>query len=178
MQSSSKKITEEYFPISRSLLGSGPWDQVIDLCPDDAGPEALPETLRLQGANLGLPEFLSELAWLEWNLHLVASKEIKRQPGIGRIEVNPSLQVIQVPWKGLAEILKSTKNSSPSFPPSPCPLRPVDKSRNDCVGTTAVPARTDTRPRATTPHYETGSLISFLYPQSRHGGISLRHGWE
>jgi len=76
----------------------------------------LPETLMFHRADLGLPEFLSELARLEWNFRQIASSEIKSQPVFDRIKVNPSLQLIQVCWKGLPEILKSVKNSSSAVP--------------------------------------------------------------
>ena len=116
MHSPNKKIIEECYPTCRSLFETGVWDRIIDLCPDGAGPETLPETLMLHRAGLGLPEFLPELARLEWNFHQIASSEIKIQPVIDRIKVNPSLQLIQVCWKGLPEIFRLTRNSSSLIP--------------------------------------------------------------
>ncbi|MGA2959736.1 MAG: hypothetical protein ABSF48_28980, partial [Thermodesulfobacteriota bacterium] len=116
MYPSGKKFIEEYYPRCRSLLETGAWDRVIGLHPDDSEPGTLPETLMFHRADLGLPEFLSELARLEWNFRQIASSEIKSQPVFDRIKVNPSLQLIQVCWKGLPEILKSVKNSSSAVP--------------------------------------------------------------
>lgn len=107
---------EEYYPRCRSLLEIGTWDRIIGLHPDTSGPQGLPETLTLHRSDLGLPEFLPELALLEWNFHRIASSEVEIQPVIGRIKVNPSLQLIQVCWKGLSEIFKSMKNSSSAVP--------------------------------------------------------------
>ena len=117
MHSSNRKLIEEYYPACRRLLQSGAWDRIVRAHPDDSRPETFPETLTLGRADLGLPEFLPELARLEWNFREVASGETKIQPEIDRIKVNPSVRLIQVPWKGLPEILKTAGNSHPTFPP-------------------------------------------------------------
>ena len=118
MHSTSKKVMEEYYPRCRSLLEIGAWDRIIGLHPDESGPETLPETLMVHRADLDLPEFLPELARLEWNFHQIASNEIKIQPGIEQIKVNPTLQLFQVCWKGLPGIFKSPRNSPSAFPMS------------------------------------------------------------
>ncbi len=117
MHSSNRKLIEEHYPACRRLLQSGAWDRIVRAHPDDSRPETFPETLTLGRADIGLPEFLPELARLEWNFREVASGETKIQPEIDRIKVNPSVRLIQVPWKGLPEILKTAGNSHPTFPP-------------------------------------------------------------
>jgi len=108
---SSSKIIEEYYPRCRSLLDRETWDRVMELHP--SRPEALPEALRLHRADLGLPAFLPELALLEWNFHQIASGDIAIQPGIDRVKVNPTLELLQVSWKGLPQFFKPMGGPSP-----------------------------------------------------------------
>ena len=116
MQSPKKKIIEEYYPRCRSLLDRETWDRVMELHPHDSRPEALPETLALHRADLGLPEFFPDLARLEWNFYQITSGKFETRPGVDRVQVNPALQLVQVSWRGLPEIFKSTRNSSSLSP--------------------------------------------------------------
>ncbi len=109
---------EAVYPACRSTVESDTWNRIIAACAADLEPETLPNTLALQMGDLGLPDFLPELARLEWTLTKVATGRIKVSREVDRLGVNPTVQLLKLPWKNLTSVL-TFKDTSSSLTPEP-----------------------------------------------------------
>ena len=61
------------FSASRSHMGPETWENLLKLCALAQGPEELPGILARHAAGLGLPDYLPELARLEWAVNEASS---------------------------------------------------------------------------------------------------------
>jgi len=112
----SKKNFEKIYRACRSILGLDTWDRFLGVCVAEAGPETFPDTLALYMNSLGLPQFLPELARLEWHLHQTNSNKIELPLEIGRLCVNPTVRLLQLSWKNLPSILNPQREASSVTP--------------------------------------------------------------
>ncbi|PLX46945.1 MAG: selenobiotic family peptide radical SAM maturase [Desulfobulbaceae bacterium] len=71
----------------------------------DMGDQELPDWLACHAGEYGLPPFLSELARLETLVDTMAEDEYDLTPPTKARVVNPSLQMVQFPWRNLVAIL-------------------------------------------------------------------------
>ncbi|MGD2124684.1 MAG: thio(seleno)oxazole modification radical SAM maturase SbtM [Desulfobacteraceae bacterium] len=101
---SSKDIIERVFPMCRSMLDSSTWEGMLEACEGKPQPESFPKTLALHLGDLGLPDFLPELARLELTFHAVTAKVVDTPPEFSELIVNPTLQLLQLSFKNLASI--------------------------------------------------------------------------
>jgi selenobiotic family peptide radical SAM maturase len=115
---SSEKELEKVYLACRSTVDSDTWGGIIAACAEGLDPETLPNVLRLHTGDLGLPDFLPELARLEWAVHKVKDTEIEIPAEVDQLGVNPTVQLLQLSWKNLCSILNS-ENDSPLQKPEP-----------------------------------------------------------
>ena len=115
---SSEKELEKIYLASRSIVGSDTWSDIIASCPEGIEPERLPDELALQLGASGLPEFLPELARLEWAVHTAKTGKLESIREVDRRSLNPTVQLLQLSWKNLCSVLNSN-SESPSANPEP-----------------------------------------------------------
>lgn len=116
MHPENKKNFEKIYRACRSVLGFDTWDRFLGVCVAEERPETFPDTLALYMINLGLPQFLPELARLEWNLHQTNSNKIEFPLEIGQLCVNPTVRLLQLSWKNLPLILRPQRETSSVTP--------------------------------------------------------------
>jgi selenobiotic family peptide radical SAM maturase len=94
-----KAARADPFPICRALIGPRAWPRLLKACGGMARPESLPARLAEMKARPGAPDFLPELARLEWTRYEV-SKGIKPAANeTGRFEINPTLALLPLSWR-------------------------------------------------------------------------------
>lgn len=89
------------YPACRSFLDIDAWTNLMAECGENLEPEAFPNVTRRQKDNLGLPDFLTDLARLEWALYFAATSDMEIPSGVENLTVNPSLQILELAWKNL-----------------------------------------------------------------------------
>jgi selenobiotic family peptide radical SAM maturase len=99
------KQLENIYPTCHSILDSDVWDRIMASSASTAEPETLPDLFALHTDELGLPGFLPDLARLEWIVHKVNTGKTGISSEVAKLEVNPTLQLLQLAWKNLALIL-------------------------------------------------------------------------
>jgi len=112
----SRIMLEMVYPGSRAIVDSDTWERIIDACAHDPEPEAFPNLMMLQRDEFRLPEYLAELARLEWTLYQVktAGPEIPSQ--VDQLILNPTLQLLQLSWKNLPALLNGEHRTSEKEP--------------------------------------------------------------
>ena len=112
----SEKELDKIYLASRSIVGSHTWSEIIESCAEGIEPKRLPDELALQLGDLGLPEFLPELARLEWAVHTAKNGEFEIIKEVDRRRLNPTVQLLQLSWKNLCSVLNSKSESPPGDP--------------------------------------------------------------
>ena len=107
MTSSSEEELGKIYLASRSTVDTDTWNGIIASCAEGLEPERLPDELALQMGDSGLPDFLPDLARLEWAVHTVKNGEIEIPVAVEQLGVNPTVQLLQLSWKNLCSILNS-----------------------------------------------------------------------
>lgn len=111
----------EIFPACRRLLSGPQWQDFLDLLPPAANLAELAELL-VDPALLvpGVPLLLPDLARLELALYRVGQESPVLLTMVARRMVNPSLQLLQVAWSGLPNLL-GEKGANVADQPVPQP---------------------------------------------------------
>jgi len=108
---------DRIFNASRSCAAPEAWDKLkLETCVSSGGPEDFPKVLEKYAAFLGLPDFLPELARLEWTINQAASPEATYRLPVSRLAVNPTLCLLRFSWKHLPEFLGSKDRGSCRHP--------------------------------------------------------------
>lgn len=116
MSQEKRSILEKIFTTTRSYVGPEAWEHLLGVRGTTDEPESLPGNLLHHAAPLGLPDFLPELARLEWIVHQAGSSQDTVPPPASRLSVNPTLQLIRFPWKRLPELLGSQDHGPAPYP--------------------------------------------------------------
>jgi len=107
-----KKNFEKIYRTCRSILGLDTWNRFLGVCVAEEGPETFPDTLALYMINLKFPQFLPELARLEWNLHQMNSNEYENPSEVGEVCINPTIRLLRLSWKNLPALLDPQRDTS------------------------------------------------------------------
>jgi selenobiotic family peptide radical SAM maturase len=91
------------YPRCRALLDPGTWHQIISRTDLDRKPENFSEIIMSCALRMRLPEFLAELARLEWNISQVKQKDISMPDTPEEIAINPTLLLLEMQWKNLVD---------------------------------------------------------------------------
>ena len=92
------------------------WEQILNQIPTEPAPAAFSKTLAAYKQEFDLPDFLSELAGLEWKLRQAVSRKSKIPSKVERLSINPTLQLHRVSWKHLSSLLMAEGNISSRTP--------------------------------------------------------------
>ena len=99
----SKSDLAAIYPRCRTLLDHDTWQQIVSSPDLYCKPENFPQSIRSYDPRAGLPEFLSELARLEWSIFTVKEGNICISDAPEEMAINPTLLVLDLQWKNLAD---------------------------------------------------------------------------
>ena len=105
-------MIEEYYPACRSFLDHTTWKKITALCADDTFVRTFPDTLLLRKGELGLPDFLPELARLESVLNHIKLTHTQIPADVDSLTINPTLQLLLLLYKNLLSLLKAERDPS------------------------------------------------------------------
>lgn len=101
-----EKELDEYFPVSRSLLGPEIWNRVLENKPGEKIPaETLPEIMAERIRALGISDFFCDLVRVEGSLRALDLRCPQVLHRVDHMTVNPTLQLLKVSWRNLPAIL-------------------------------------------------------------------------
>ena len=103
---------EEVYPACRRMLDPKIWARIVQDCREDSRPDSIIKSIEQLGKDAKLPGFLRDLAKLEWALYEVSNQKIEFPKKVDQLQVNPTLQLLQVSWSHLPSILKGTHGKS------------------------------------------------------------------
>ena len=98
---------ETIFSTCRRILGSTSWGRVLAAVDKNSPTESFPDTLVSLAACIDLPDYIADLARLEWILHRKKRESGCADAQLTTISVNPTLQMVPVGWKHLTAIIRS-----------------------------------------------------------------------
>jgi selenobiotic family peptide radical SAM maturase len=101
------------YPRCRMLIGPDIWQQIISSHDLDHNPENFPEVIVSYNLYSHLPEFLPELAHLEWSVSQVEEKSISIPGDQEDNAINPTLLLRELQWKNLANDVGSPSAQAP-----------------------------------------------------------------
>ncbi|HUH66823.1 MAG TPA: thio(seleno)oxazole modification radical SAM maturase SbtM, partial [Syntrophales bacterium] len=99
----SKSDLAAIYPRCRTLLDHETWQQIVSSPDLYCKPENFPQSIRSYDPRAGLPEFLSELARLEWSIFTVKERNIPISDDLEEMAINPTLLVLELQWKNLVD---------------------------------------------------------------------------
>src|SRR3989304_5047913 len=108
-------IIDHAYPVCRSFISPDTWTRMIRKCGEMPDPETLQHMLEQTGVH-GLPEFLPELARLEWTVRRILNSDLEIPGEISQMRVNPTIQLIRLTWKNLTFHLNSEEHTSHPAP--------------------------------------------------------------
>jgi selenobiotic family peptide radical SAM maturase len=87
------------FPVCRALIGPKAWPRLLRVCGGLTRPESLPDRMAALKDGHAAPDFLPELARLEWARHEVSKAMAPAANESGRFEINPTLDLLALTWR-------------------------------------------------------------------------------
>ncbi|HDZ76978.1 MAG TPA: selenobiotic family peptide radical SAM maturase [Candidatus Omnitrophica bacterium] len=88
------------YPLSRSITGRNNWHHFLKSNNVSLKPQSLPGKLNTYLKKLRLPQFLPELAKLEWSIYKTSTLNIKTTYSSGgKFQLNPTLGISHLNWK-------------------------------------------------------------------------------
>lgn len=84
------------------LLGPNLWQQIVSGRDLHSQPESFSEVIGSYGSHAKIPEFLPELARLEWGISQAKGKSIALPDDQKDLAINPTLLLHELQWKNLA----------------------------------------------------------------------------
>ena len=104
--SSPHQDIEAVYPVCQLFLDLDMWDQIATVCTADHKPERVPDLLEQHVGKTGAAAFLPALARLEWGLHQVATREERMPVHVDQLMLNPTIQMLQLPWRNLPLLIR------------------------------------------------------------------------
>ena len=99
MAGSNMKSLEKIYPLCRSFLSGTVWGSLLSETESKIRPADLPRLIAERAGSTGFPDFLPDLALLEWTRHKVSTAGVVFPREVKRLELNPTLEVIHLDWK-------------------------------------------------------------------------------
>lgn len=104
-QSTLQQGIEAIYPVCRLLLDTSIWDQIATAYAADPKPEMVLDLVEGHAGKSGVAAFLPALARLELALHQVQMGEEGVPSHVDRLTLNPTIQVLQLPWRNLPTLI-------------------------------------------------------------------------
>ena len=105
---------EALYPACKFFLKKEVWERILGLISDN--PETFPDFLAHGMEEFELPEFLGDLARLEWNYRQIRPKAPEISKDIRHLQINPTVHLLQLGWKNLPALLSHTRESPAIIP--------------------------------------------------------------
>ncbi|HWR89699.1 MAG TPA: thio(seleno)oxazole modification radical SAM maturase SbtM [Dissulfurispiraceae bacterium] len=93
---------DDVFPVCRAVIGPDLWERLFGGLSHVPGPDEFRALLSRQGGP-ALPEFLPDLAVLEFHLKTLQHAEIDGT--VDAMTINPGLRLLPLSWRGLADFV-------------------------------------------------------------------------
>ncbi len=116
MNQEKRETIDKLFRASRFHMGPEAWEDLLKVFASAQAPEELPKVLARHAARLGLPDYLPELARLEWAIHEAGSSKGVCQAPAGRLTINPTLCLLRFSWKHLPVLLSTLDRCPVTYP--------------------------------------------------------------
>jgi len=113
---------QSVFSNCRRILGKETWDRVLAALDTHPEPRMFPDALASLKASIPLPEYIDDLARLEWKVNQIRTEDADSGKTPETITVNPTLSLIPVSWKHLAAIFAGDFNKDPCPQPEASPV--------------------------------------------------------
>jgi selenobiotic family peptide radical SAM maturase len=110
----SPRALKDIFPACYSVLDTDTWKRILTAC--DSDPVLFPETLARHISDPAIPDFLGELARLESAVNSVTLAEEGISLEAEQLQVNPTLQLLQLSWENLPSALRSAEDGASQAP--------------------------------------------------------------
>ena len=109
---------ENIYPLSRSYVKPADWETLKAQMEAGRSPEDFPGLLAETSPASGRPDFLFDLARLEWALYQAGLGPAEGDPDPDRLIVNPALQLLQFYYKNLVALAQAAGKAE-SVAPEP-----------------------------------------------------------
>ena len=116
MNEAKRETVDKLFSASRFHMGPEAWENLLKVFASTQAPEEFPGVLARHATRLGSPDYLPELARLEWAAYEAGSSEAPFQAPAGRLTVNPALRLLRFSWKHLPALLGSPDRCPATYP--------------------------------------------------------------
>ena len=105
------KRLQDVYRVCISLVGEEAWERLVAPISSRQSVDKIPDILAVMTGSHGLPPFISELARLESTIARISDAGIQPQPDIAMLDVNPTLEVLQLKWSNLPAFISSINNT-------------------------------------------------------------------
>jgi len=110
---------QKIFSTCCRILGSQTWGRILAALDQDLKPQIFPDKLGSLTHDLVLPDFIVDLACIEWALHQTKTDAAPFDLNIEKLTVNPTLTLVPVSWKNLPAIMNAKDSEAPRVQESP-----------------------------------------------------------
>jgi selenobiotic family peptide radical SAM maturase len=104
------------FSNCRRTLGTKTWGRVMAALDEDLDPQTFPDKLLSMKTGFDLPNFIGDLARLEWVLHRTETDKTPIARPSETITVNPTLSLVPVSWKDLVALIETAGGKDARLP--------------------------------------------------------------
>ncbi|MDP8298539.1 MAG: thio(seleno)oxazole modification radical SAM maturase SbtM [Candidatus Tantalella remota] len=112
MHTTHKEQLEDLYPVSCSILEHDLIERLASKTNEPFDPEDLADILEFFCSDDNIPDFIPELARLEWTFNKVKTSDVDLLADSDATEINPSLEVVDLSWK-LSSFLTGSPTASP-----------------------------------------------------------------
>jgi selenobiotic family peptide radical SAM maturase len=99
---------EKIYPKCSNLLEAGLWRSLTDSPELAKNPEQFQKILTNDNKYKQLPDYISDLAQIEWTLFQIRSNPDLIPENISQLTVNPTLSILELKWKRLADMFQTS----------------------------------------------------------------------
>lgn len=99
-----KRQIEQIYPATRSRMDKIVWERILDRIQSGTSPARFPDEMGSLTRKGDIPPFLADLARLESAIAKSSALQGYMPSSVVSIMLNPTLQVLQFPWKGLSAL--------------------------------------------------------------------------
>ena len=96
----------------RRILGNQAWGRILQELDVNSQPGFFADKLAIFRHALALPDFIMDLARIEWALHKAESEAVPTISKIESVSVNPTLALVPVSWTNLVALIHSTNKAN------------------------------------------------------------------
>jgi selenobiotic family peptide radical SAM maturase len=113
LQNARADIFKDIFSTCRRILGRKTWGRILAVLENNLRPELFADTLLSVKNEYNLPDFIDDLARVEWIRHQTQNEKSRPDIPLEKICVNPTLTLVPVAWKHLPDLLKTDARNDP-----------------------------------------------------------------